>query len=146
MKSKLYSYLLVTVQFACILVLVMRTDTIWAQPFPLLIFLVGASVGVYAIKHNQSDNFNIIPEIKEGAELITTGAYAYVRHPMYFSVLWMMLGFLIARFDVLALFTYAILILALFLKASKEEKLWIEKSEEYQAYKAKTKSIIPFIL
>lgn len=146
MKSKRYSYLLVTVQFACILVLVMRTDTIWAQPFPLLVFLVGASVGVYAILHNQSDNFNIIPEIKEGAELITTGAYAYVRHPMYFSVLWMMLGFLIARFDALALFTYAILILALFLKASKEEKLWIEKSEEYQAYKAKTKSIIPFIL
>jgi len=146
MKSKLYSYLLVTVQFACILVLVMRTDTIWAQPFPLLIFLVGASVGVYAFKHNQSDNFNIIPEIKEGAELITTGAYAYVRHPMYFSVLWMMLGFLVAHFDVLALLTYALLILALFLKASKEEKLWIEKSEEYQAYKAKTKSIIPFIL
>jgi len=146
MKSKLYSYLLVTVQFACILVLVMRTDTIWAQPFPLLIFLVGASVGVYAIKHNQSDNFNIIPEIKDNAELITTGAYAYIRHPMYFSVLWMMFGFLVARFDVLELFTYAILILALFFKASKEEKLWIAKSEEYQAYKAKTKSIIPFIL
>lgn len=146
MKSKLYSYLLVTVQFACILVLVMRTDTIWAQPFPLLVFLVGASVGVYAIRHNQSDNFNIIPEIKDNAELITTGAYAYVRHPMYFSVLLMMLGFLIAHLDFLALLAYAILIFALFLKASKEEKLWIEKSEKYPAYKAKTKSIFPFIL
>ncbi|KIM09837.1 MAG: hypothetical protein KU29_00845 [Sulfurovum sp. FS06-10] len=146
MKSKLYSYLLVTVQFACILVLVMRTDTIWAQPFPLLVFLVGASVGVYAISHNQGDNFNIIPEIKENAELITTGAYAYVRHPMYFSVLLMMLGFLCATPTILHSAVYALLIVVLFLKTRKEESLWIQKSDAYRAYKIKTKSIIPFLL
>jgi len=146
MKSKLYSYALVGLQFACILVLVMRTDTIWAQPFPLLVFLVGASVGVYAFKHNQSDNFNIIPEIKDNAELITTGAYAYVRHPMYFSVLVMMLGFLCANPTLQNGFAYGLLILSLFLKAFKEEKLWLEKCEEYREYQRTTKSIIPFLL
>jgi len=146
MKSKLYSYALVTLQFVCILFLVMQPNSIWTQPLPLVVFLLGASIGVYAILHNPRDNFNIIPEIKENAELITEGAYAYVRHPMYFSVLVMMLGFLVASFELLTLFFYTVLILSLFLKASKEEALWMQKSNEYQTYRAKTKSIIPFIL
>jgi protein-S-isoprenylcysteine O-methyltransferase Ste14 len=146
MKSKLYSYALVGMQFICIISLVMQGPSILTQPFSLVVFSIGASVGVYAIWHNQTHNFNIIPEIKESAELITTGAYAYVRHPMYFSVLLMMLGFLCAAPSMLNATVYGLLIGVLFLKAHKEEKLWLKKCEEYHAYKVKTKSIIPFVL
>ena len=146
MKSKLYSYTLVGVQFIAILFLVMQGPSILTQPLPLFIFSIGASVGVYAIWHNQAHNFNIIPEIKENAELITTGAYAYVRHPMYFSVLLMMLGFVCAAPSMLNATIYGLLIGVLFLKACKEETLWMQKSNAYHEYKAKTKSIIPFLL
>jgi len=147
MKSKLYSYALVGLQFACILFLVMQQpETIVMKVFPCAVFLLGAAVGVYAITHNQSDNFNIIPEIKPHAKLVTTGAYAYVRHPMYFSVLVMMLAFLVANPTVQNGFAYGLLILSLFLKALKEEKLWLEKCEKYHDYQKRTKSIIPFIL
>jgi protein-S-isoprenylcysteine O-methyltransferase Ste14 len=146
MKSKLYSYALVGVQFISIISLVMQGSSIFTHPFPLAVFCTGAGVGVYAIWHNQTHNFNIIPEIKENAELITTGAYAYVRHPMYFSVLLMMLGFLCAAPSTLNITVYGLLVGVLFLKARKEEKLWLKKCEEYHAYKVKTKSIIPFVL
>lgn len=116
------------------------------HPISLGIFLLGSSIGIYAIWHNQIDNFNITPEIKERAKLITTGAYAYVRHPMYFSVLLMMLGFLIAAPSIYNAAVYILLIVVLFLKARKEETLWMEKSDAYAAYKIKTKAIIPFLL
>lgn len=146
MESKLYSYALVGVQFICIISLVIQGPSILTQPFSLVVFSIGAGVGVYAIWHNQTHNFNIIPEIKESAELITTGAYAYVRHPMYFSVLLMMLGFLCAAPSTLNATVYGLLIIVLFLKARKEEILWMQKSDAYHEYKAKTKSIIPFLL
>lgn len=146
MKSKLYSYALVSVQFISVLYLVMQGPSILTQPFSLVVFSIGAGVGVYAIWHNQTHNFNIIPEIKENAELITTGAYAYVHHPMYFSVLLMMLGFLCATPSILNATVYGLLIIVLFLKARKEEILWMQKSDAYHEYKAKTKSIIPFLL
>lgn len=147
MKSKLYSYALVGAQFICIIFLVMQqSETLFTKIFACAIFLFGAVVGVYAITHNQSDNFNIIPEIKPTAKLVTTGAYAYVRHPMYFSVLVMMLAFLVANPTVQNGFAYGLLILSLFLKAHKEEKLWLKTSHEYQSYRQKVKAIIPFLL
>jgi protein-S-isoprenylcysteine O-methyltransferase Ste14 len=98
------------------------------------------------VRHNPLGNFNITPEIKKDASLITTGAYRYIRHPMYFSVLVMMLGVVLSKPSFLSFFIYALLVVTLFLKAKKEEMLWIEQSSEYSNYMQKTKRIIPFIL
>lgn len=146
MKARPYSYTLVILQFLCVIALIAQAHTLFNAIIPLIVFGMGASVGVYAILHNQIHNFNILPEIKQGAQLITTGAYAYVRHPMYFSVLMMMLAFVLSNPTLIAFFTYGILLIVLFLKARKEEHLWLEKSTDYAIYKAKTKYIIPFLL
>jgi protein-S-isoprenylcysteine O-methyltransferase Ste14 len=98
------------------------------------------------VRHNPLGNFNITPEIKENASLITTGAYSYIRHPMYFSVLVMMLGVIVSKPTLLSFFIYALLVATLFLKATKEEVLWMEQSYEYKNYRQQTKKIIPFIL
>ena len=103
-------------------------------------------MGMYALFYNNLKNINIIPEIKEDAVLITTGAYAYIRHPMYFSVLIMMLGVVVADVNMISMGLYLLLIIILLLKAHKEEKLLMEKSEAYRAYRQRTKSIIPFIV
>jgi len=95
---------------------------------------------------NKLSNFNITPEIKEKAKLITTGAYAYIRHPMYFAVLLIMLGVVTTHFNLTSGLIYLGLILILFLKAQKEEKLWSQKSTAYKKYMKTTKMFIPFIL
>lgn len=146
MTSKLYSYLLVSLQFIFIVILLIEHGLHKPNNFALLIFLVGCGFGLYTLKCNTLSNFNITPEIKANATLITTGAYRYIRHPMYFSVLVMMLGMVVSKPTILSLFIYALLIVTLFLKAHKEEVLWMEQSCKYKNYLCKTKSIIPFIL
>ena len=146
MQQKLYSYALVTLQFVLIGALLFLNKSIFSNFLALFIFICGALIGVYALWYNKLKNINIIPEIKEDAVLITTGAYAYIRHPMYFSVLMMMLGVVVADVNMMSMGLYLLLIITLLLKSYKEEKLWIEKSEAYRAYRQRTKSIIPFIV
>jgi len=146
MTSKMYSYLLVSLQFIFIALLVIHHGLYMPRSFALFIFLLGGGFGLYTLKCNTISNFNIIPEIKENAALITTGAYRYIRHPMYFSVLVMMLGVAVSKPTLLSLFIYVLLVVTLFLKAKKEEMLWVEQSSEYKNYRQKTKRIIPFVL
>ena len=146
MQQKLYSYALVSLQFLLIGALLLFGTSIFSSVLALVVFACGAIMGIYTLFNNNLKNINIIPEIKEDAILITTGAYAYIRHPMYFSVLLTMLGVLIAEVSALRISLYLLLIITLLLKAHKEEKLWMEKSEAYRAYKEKTKSIIPFVV
>lgn len=146
MKSTYYSYFLVSLQFIFIAILVVHHDIHTPSILPLLIFLLGCSFGLYTVRHNKLGNFNITPEIKEKASLITTGAYRYIRHPMYFSVIVMMLGIVLSKPTLFSFFIYVLLVVTLFLKAQKEEMLWMERSSEYKTYMHKTKKIIPFIL
>ena len=146
MQQNLYSYALVSLQFLLIGALLMTGTSIFSNLLAILIFISGALMGMYALFYNNLKNINIIPEIKKDAVLITTGAYAYIRHPMYFSVLVMMLGVVIAELNTLRIIIYLLLIITLLLKAHKEEKLWLKKSEAYKVYKQRTKSIIPFIV
>jgi len=146
MSSKLYSYLLVSLQFILIAILVIHHGLHTPSNFALLLFLLGCGFGLYTVRHNKLGNFNVTPEIKENASLITTGAYRYIRHPMYFSVLIMMFGIVVSKPTLLSLFIYVLLIATLFLKAQKEETLWMEQSKKYKTYMQQTKKIIPFIL
>ena len=146
MQHKLYSYTLVSFQFLLIGALLLFGTSLFPSVLAILIFIGGAVMGMYALFYNNLKNINIIPEIKEDAVLITTGAYAYIRHPMYFSVLIMMLGVVVADVNMISMGLYLLLIIILLLKAHKEEKLWMEKSEAYRAYRQRTKSIIPFIV
>ncbi len=146
MKQKIYSYILVSMQFTFIVILLAINPSVFSHVLSLALFFVGFIVGIYALFHNGLGNFNIIPEIKKGASLATTGVYGYIRHPMYFSVIFMMLGVIISNLTILNIFVYSLLVLVLFLKAKKEEVLWSQKSQEYKAYTQKTKMIIPFIL
>lgn len=146
MKSKNYSYILVSLQFIFIAILLVEHGFHIPSIFPTLIFFLGCGFGLYTVRHNPLGNFNITPEIKENASLITTGAYRYIRHPMYFSVLVMMLGVVVSKPTLLSLFIYVLLVITLFLKAQKEEILWVAQSSEYKNYMQQTKRIIPFVL
>ena len=103
MQHKLYSYTLVSLQFLLIGALLLFGTSLFSSVLAILIFIGGAVMGMYALFYNNLKNINIIPEIKEDAVLITTGAYAYIRHPMYFSVLIMMLGVVVADVNMVSI-------------------------------------------
>ena len=140
------SNILVAIQFIVILILLLTNQSIFNNYLSLFISSIGFIFSLYTLYFNQVGNFNIRPEIKSNAKLISSGAYKYIRHPMYFCVLLIMGGVILSDINLINIICYGILIIVLYLKAEKEEMLWSEKMEEYASYKEKTKMFIPFIL
>jgi hypothetical protein len=58
----------------------------------LALCALGAASGLYALAHNRLGILGIYPELPPDAELITSGPYRWVRHPMYTSLMLMMFG------------------------------------------------------
>ncbi len=142
MKSKI----LVFLQFFIIFLMILPFGTPTIHPYiGIAILLFGGLVGLLAITAHKRGNFNIRPDIKESCELVTHGIYAYVRHPMYLSVLLMMLGVSLIYFTYYELILYAVLVVVLLTKLLYEEHLWQCHSEEYARYKKHTKRLIPFL-
>jgi len=85
--------------------------------------------------------------LKEDHELIQSGPYAYVRHPIYSGVFLLMLGFTVFRGQAPALVMMVMVVVLLSLKASQEEKLLVSHFPvEYPAYRKRVKALIPFVL
>ncbi len=139
--DRLYSYILVSIQFLSLGAMVFFDYSLLKDPFALTLLIIGLGVGLYAIYCNKK--FNIIPEINEEACLVTHGIYRYVRHPMYFSLLVAFFGFFLLG-SLVTKALYIILIIVLYLKARKEERLWHCKDDAYADYKRQTKMFIPF--
>ena len=146
MKSPLYSKLLVALQFGIIGLMVIFSKGLVNSYVALGIFAIGGAVGILAISCNKIGNFNIQPELKKDCQLITFGIYSYIRHPMYTSVLVMMFGVWFTTPIFLESGLFLGLVVTLFLKASREEKLWSSHHNGYEKYKKQTKLFIPFIL
>jgi len=143
MKSKI----LVFLQFFIIFLMLLPLGSKTFYPYlGLFVSGVGILIGLIAINTHKAGNFNIRPDIKESCELVTHGIYAYVRHPMYLSVLTMMFGVLLLYLSLYEVVLYAILVGVMLTKLFYEESLWQCHSAEYEAYMKRTKRLIPFLL
>ena len=146
MKHELYPKGLVFLQFALIGLMLFFSHGVMHSIAGIIIFIAGALIGLWAIAHHKRGNFNIQPKLKEGCVLVTSGAYNYIRHPMYTSVIFMMFGVLVSTPVVLEFVFFMALVFVLVLKAKREEELWCGHDEAYIEYKNRTKLFIPYIL
>lgn len=91
-------------------------------------------------------NWGIPMSRKEDPELVTSGPYAVIRHPIYAGALLAMLG------STLGESVFWLLPLVLFgsyfiYSARREERLMIERfPQQYPAYRRRTKMLLPFVL
>ena len=71
------------------------------------------------------------------------GPYEIVRHPMYFSLILMMIG--IAAYNSGATNSLGLIMVtvSVFLKARKEEEILVDHFEGYREYQARTHMIVP---
>ena len=141
-----YPNILVALQFGISGLMALFSHHFFSSPYPLIVFIIGGILGVWALQHNQLGNFNVQPKLKENAELITTGIYGYIRHPMYLSVIVMMLSMVVASPTLLEILLFVGLIVVLWLKARREEALWSLHDETYEIYRKRSKFFLPFIL
>jgi protein-S-isoprenylcysteine O-methyltransferase Ste14 len=115
------------------------------QAVGMIVFLLGLAFAVWARIH-LGRNWGMPMTQKDQPELVTSGPYRFVRHPIYSGVLLGLLGtalatslyFLIALGIVGAYFLYS---------ASVEERLLAKTfPTAYRTYRAHTKMLIPFVL
>lgn len=109
-----------------------------------VIFLAGLSLAIWARRY-LGKNWGMPMTKKDDPELVTTGPYRYIRHPIYSGILLMIFG---SAVDISAYWLLALVIATLFFtySAVAEEKLMMKQFPKvYPAYKSKTKMLIPFI-
>ena len=107
--------------------------------------IAGIAFGLYVLAHNRIGNFNIRPEVKTAARLITSGLYRFVRHPMYSALLLFLLAWIVAAVSPMKFGLWISLLLVLSVKASYEEQLLRQHFSEYTEYANKTKRFIPLL-
>jgi protein-S-isoprenylcysteine O-methyltransferase Ste14 len=84
--------------------------------------------------------------LKEGHELIKTGPYAIVRHPIYTGILFGMIGTAMTVGELRGFLAVIIALAAFTFKLKGEEKLMMGQfPNEYPAYKQRVKMIVPFL-
>jgi protein-S-isoprenylcysteine O-methyltransferase Ste14 len=122
-------------------------------PTGLLPFWLGAAVTIagllFAIwaREHLGSNWSRSVTIKQGHELITTGPYAVVRHPIYTGILTGFLGMAIAISQARGLIVFVLIFVALWIKLRMEEQ-WMRSQfgEAYATYARQTAALVPYLL
>lgn len=92
-------------------------------------------------------NWSLSVQQKEDHELIQTGIYGVVRHPIYTGLLLLFVGNALIVGDYRAIIAVIIVFVSLWFKLKKEEKVLIETfGEQYRDYRKRTSALIPFLL
>jgi len=86
-----------------------------------------------------------LPRPREDAELVETGVYALVRHPIYGGLMLAAFGWAVAKASIVAVVLAAGLATFFQLKSTREER-WLElRYPGYAAYRARTRRFIPWL-
>jgi protein-S-isoprenylcysteine O-methyltransferase Ste14 len=82
---------------------------------------------------------------KDDAQLVETGVYSIVRHPIYTGLSLIALGYSLLWTSLAALAAAIALFIILDVKARREERWLNEMFDGYGRYKARVRRLIPFI-
>ncbi len=142
------SLLLVAAQFGLIVLLVVSTQplaTPLANALAFALVVLATFVGIGALAANRPGNFNIRPELKPGARLVTDGIYRWLRHPMYLAVLLAMAAALAADPRLWRIGAWMALLAVLLVKAHREERMLRAHFAEYDAYMRRSHRLLPYL-
>ena len=123
----------------------LATNDPWLEGIGLTVFILGLALAVWARVY-LGRNWGMPMSQKVDPELVTTGPYRRVRHPIYSGILLAMIG------TVLAVSLYWLVALVViggyFVWSAVEEERYMASRfpDTYPAYKRSTKMLIPFLL
>jgi protein-S-isoprenylcysteine O-methyltransferase Ste14 len=121
------------------------TGNPWLQGIGLVIFLLGLALAIWA-RIYLGRNWGMPMTEKEDPELVTTGPYSTVRHPIYSGIILAMIGTTVA----VSLYWLVAVILAgaYFLYSATMEERYMAGvfPDTYPRYKQATKMLVPFIV
>lgn len=144
------AWALVGAQFGLIAgLIVLPAGDLWPRAVPTFVIagvlIVGGVLVAGAGGMRLGPALTPTPIPKDGAELVTTGVYRYVRHPIYTGVLLAALGLVLLGASAGHIVGWIALFVVLSIKASGEEAMLAERHSGYEAYQQSTGRLIPKI-
>jgi len=109
------------------------------------LLLLGASILVLKGLLDLGQSLTPLPYPRADGQLVQTGSYGLVRHPLYSGIILAALAYAIGQFS-LSHFAGALTLLVFFdLKASREEGWLSEAYPDYGDYRQRVKKLIPWL-
>ncbi len=122
-------------------------------PHNNLVGNIGLSLCIFGLfiacwsRYKLGKNWSLSVQKKENHELIDTGLYRIVRHPIYTGLLLMFIGNALIVGDYRGILAVIIVIVSFWIKLLKEETLLIDHfGQKYIDYRKRTKALIPFVI
>ena len=103
-----------------------------------LIIIIAFIILIFAIK-DLGRNLSPFPRPIKNSNLVTKGIYRFMRHPMYYSLMFISFGFFITKLSIYYLFLSTSLILIIKFKIALEEEYLKNKFKNYLLYKNEVK-------
>jgi protein-S-isoprenylcysteine O-methyltransferase Ste14 len=125
-------------------VLMPRTDL--ALVTGMAVCVLGLFVTIWA-RRTLAGNWSSDVTFKQGHELIKTGPYRFVRHPIYTGLLMMCLGSAIEVGALRSWLGLVVIGIGFWIKLKQEERLMLQHfPDEYPAYQKQVKALVPFVI
>ena len=104
----------------------------------ILIIMMASIIMIVAIK-DLGRNLSPFPRPINNSNLVTKGIYRFMRHPMYYSLIFISIGVFIMKLSIYYLFLTLSLALIVKFKIALEEKYLMNKFKDYLLYKNEVK-------
>ncbi len=121
-------------------------DTAWAWALGVVICGSGLCFTLWA-RRTLAGNWSGNVTFKQGHELIRTGPYRFVRHPIYTGLLLMSLGTAIEAGRWHSWLSLPLTLLGVWIKLKQEERLLRRHfPDQYPVYQKQVSAFVPFVL
>jgi protein-S-isoprenylcysteine O-methyltransferase len=118
----------------------------WLKLSGLALTIIGCAFAIWA-RITLGGNWSGRATVKERHELIVTGPYSLARHPIYTGMMIAVVGTAFAIGQVRCIIGTLIIMLALIIKMSQEERLMMQTfPDAYLRYRRRVKALIPGVL
>jgi protein-S-isoprenylcysteine O-methyltransferase Ste14 len=144
-RSRLASYTLVAIQFACLIAIALTGPILARNPLLLALEVAALLLGLWALLTARIGNVNVVPDPRQGAVLIKSGPYRWIRHPMYAALLLGALALVLESPSPLRWGLWMVLLIDLAVKLHYEERMLLAHFAGYGTYMAASKRLIPYI-
>lgn len=146
--NRLFELLLVGLQFVSLVVIAVAffPTLLWQntalQIIGSTVIAIGLAVGVWAVISFRQ-KISVLPSPGPTGFLVTGGPYAFVRHPMYLTLLLFGIGLFLAYPTLPRLGAIIVLVGVLFIKMRYEEHMLADRYSGYDTYKSYTGRLLP---
>ena len=144
MNIKIVSIIAFILVASALAALVIRHGLFSASPIVILFQALAILLMLWARRTFGRRSFHFAANPTSG-ELVTSGPYRYIRHPVYAAVIIFTVAGVLANVSVINCLLGVVVVLGMIIRALCEEQLLLSQYAEYAKYKRHTWRMIPFL-